>query len=272
MKKTGIRGSKSLLMAAKNELSEAGFFYHGDKSWGEEGPEVYILIYSEESGRKCFIICNYIRDIAKEYYNLPQEWGKFIEFIKSTKFGKFAESIKSIKQFSEKDKFKDVKWLVGPDIPYGYGCYNYRPATEEEIKNHLIKEFNKKGIIPGMRVKSCIGSSEYLLPDKFCFTYNPSVDCLFAKDEHGDEYYLYRDGKWVEPVKEELPSIFGYKGCLDKNTITYGCLSITIDELRNIREMMDKFNIVSLRINPGREAKIETIFDWQIDHILKSCK
>ena len=113
-----------------------------------------------------------------------------------------------------KPEFKVGDWVVEPEfkiidrvgrvegdtICYDDGMFNYkndlRHATIEEIKEHLIKEAEERGLVEGVKYKCTnTGSIEQRKGD---LEYYEEADQL--TDGNGGSVYL--KGKWAEVIKD----------------------------------------------------------------------
>lgn len=92
---------------------------------------------------------------------------------------------------------------------------DWRLATESEIKEALVKEWEKqangaKYIDNGELLGMTSNKNSYPLVDKYL--YNLDTDTLYCEVEAGNNYTVYRQGKFAKPiVKEEAIKIGGYE-------------------------------------------------------------
>ena len=121
-----------------------------------------------------------------------------------------------------KDKNKENKeWLAYKDFEtnktYGINAngnwfeqkialnvdHNEYPATEEEVKEALIKEAKKRGFKEGVRIKSAFKKevySEFEINNKIC--YDSINNGLYS-----NFLWIFKDGKWatiINPIEEKI--------------------------------------------------------------------
>ena len=127
------------------------------------------------------------------------------------------------------DNYNNYDVYFFEDHDYGIFSGNFRKATTEEIKEHLIKEAKKRGFKEGIKIDKTPlnyeGSKICTLRGGEKFKYDPEKDIL---EWIASADYIYKDGKWAEII-QSYPQITinGYKGEFFDNYVKFGCATIS---------------------------------------------
>ena len=81
----------------------------------------------------------------------------------------------------------------------------YRPATDKEVEEALIKEAEKRGFKEGVRVISVFSGVSSIIRN-IDVDFDPLVRALFMNG-----IGIFRNGKWAEIIKDEPIKIGGYE-------------------------------------------------------------
>lgn len=108
------------------------------------------------------------------------------------------EYISNGKEFT---KLTDTFYNTHPDI--GIMIEALRPATDDEILNHILKQAKSRGLVEGahyrpLYVDGTPWNSVEILNDAI-YTYNSKHDCVSAFVGHG---HIYANGKFAEVLKK----------------------------------------------------------------------
>ena len=96
---------------------------------------------------------------------------------------------------------RDGKWIENVYHSLSSHLKNYRLATEEEVREALIKEAKKRGYKKGVKCK--FGAVEHirtLKTNEFKFVKNE----LVILDSKGFGDVIFKNGKWAEIVIEDI--------------------------------------------------------------------
>lgn len=82
----------------------------------------------------------------------------------------------------------------------------YESSLKDEYGSALIKEAEKVGFKPGVKIISVVGTEGILTNGSL--SYRKSEDKLVWND---GEYYIFHNGKWAEIIKDERIKIDSYE-------------------------------------------------------------
>jgi hypothetical protein len=125
---------------------------------------------------------------------------------------------------------------------------NYRYATEEEIKSHLIEEAKRRGFKIGTRFDSATGNTNDWKIGCIKPEYNKDNDGFLLDGESGCVYY---QGKWAEIIKGV--EVNGHGMEQDEDNVTFGCKSFGKHEIRVLFTGIEFFN----KYSPMRITSIQ---------------
>ena len=100
-------------------------------------------------------------------------------------------------------KLIDGEWIENVHHSLSGHLKSYRLATEEEVREALIKEAKKRGYKKGVKCK--FGAVEHirtLKTNEFKFVKNE----LVILDSKGFGDVIFKNGKWAEIVIEDIPT------------------------------------------------------------------
>lgn len=138
----------------------------------------------------------------------------------------------------ERDK-GDNGWLVeqyGSESMSGKAPYvwyhkdSLRPATEGEIKEALIAEAKRRGLVKGAKARQRHDEYDKTIEDRLIsdkYEYDSSRDVLYVRPETMIGVWVYRCGQWAELVGA-TPSIEvnGHTAEFHEDYVEFGCARI----------------------------------------------
>lgn len=133
-----------------------------------------------------------------------------------------------------------------------------RKATHEEIKESLILEAKRRGLVKGVKFKHPEGYEINFTHDGYSYD---TYDILYGNSGYG---WLYKNNVWAEVVKNTLPILHGHEGEILENEVKYGCQRFSKEEIEDLAHSIGYFKITgSLKIK-----------DWiiSVEDILKIAK
>jgi len=87
-------------------------------------------------------------------------------------------------------EWSDILW-------FRENYYTWLPASEEEVKEALIKEAERRGCKKGIKIKSAFNDSEHIIRHGvFFYKYNDNIALIDNSQEIGG--FIYQNGKWAE--------------------------------------------------------------------------
>ncbi len=107
---------------------------------------------------------------------------------------------------------------------------NWTPATDEEVKEALIKEAKKIGFKEGVGFKSA--STEFKCKINSNWNYNPNINSLSNYGGH-----VFCEGKWAEIIDEPL-KVCGYEVKKVDNHFEIGCKKIHESRVKSLKDLM----------------------------------
>ena len=219
--------------------------------------------------------------VKPKHFKLPSQWkeakeyiceecsileeGRWYKFV-GYKFRVHAISDNSV---SVKNLMYNSKNYEESDDFDGYG-HNVRKKsielTQEELKEHLIacakargyEEGNFHDLKDGERWGVTKGSKNF---EGFCYKAKENSLTLNCG-------ILYKDGKWAEIVKNELPEINGHEGKIDGDEVIYGCAKFDIKFFKLIQEGHCYSNVRDIKSITLDSGVIITM--KQIEQIIKA--
>ena len=147
---------------------------------------------------------------------------------------------------------------------YYTSCHkNYlSPATEDQIKDHLVKESERRGLKEG----ATYATVEMNLTKKI------TGDITYKEHWHNKDFVLldygnsiYIDGRWAEIVGL---TINGYKMEIDGDYVKFGCAMFLKNDINRLHSTVDEFNthlfkenrkITSFKLDSGVEITVEQL-------------
>lgn len=139
------------------------------------------------------------------------------------------------------------------------GTLEIRPATDEEVKEALIKEAKRRGFKEGVRFKSAWNGEEFVFSEKRGYT--QLDDTNLCNMGNGSVFY---DGRWAEIIEDKL-ELNGKEVTIDrsKNVIKIGCRKYALDWIEDTLKSLDVENIVSIE-----HEEVGTIYISHLKDIL----
>lgn len=163
------------------------------------------------------------------------------------KHKEFPSSIVYVTSKDEKEYLKGYgcnfrhDWCDNREIPANWGTpREWEPASKEEVKTMLVNEAEKRGYKRGVRVVPFNKDLMRSHPE------NVTLKNFDSFDEPNQLWYntgeynavIFENGNWAKIVKDELPTIYGYKGEFilreGIHYVKYGCAEIRLRDLRLI--------------------------------------
>jgi hypothetical protein len=157
-------------------------------------------------------------------------------------------------------------------------CYNYkyRLATPEEIKAHLIKVLESKGIVEGSKIigvrdveiGECLGSEDKILMKYnkninikvFYIKYYPNIDTFITYGD-GGVGILYEKGVFCTLKEEPKLTIAGYNVEIPSSTqVKIGCRMFTNHEFIETVNTLHKAEISRI-VHMGKDILISDLID-----------
>ena len=161
-----------------------------------------------------------------------------------------------------KESYNEKGDDLGKNDRVSYSEIKYlRLATKEEIEKILIAVAKKKypkgtDYHPISTLNGKCVNIVYTINLEKKGVYLENIDCLCFNGN------VYVKGLWAEIVKNEFPTILGYKGTIKTGTdLSFGCHLYTKAFLQNLNAILKQGNIHSFKIAEGevKSSEIEQI-------------
>jgi hypothetical protein len=227
-----VTGPTSLLKAFAEELRKIGWV---NKFKSEPGDIRNILVtYHKEGGVYNFLSGESVNETTPII--LPQDWNRALELAAELKEEEFkvgdwvywSGSNKGVYKITDKCRAFSDSWQVNNDPQTSMCETHLRKATDSEIESYLIKEAEKKGFAPGVKVKISHGTITTITGYKY------KKHGAIEKD--GEAIILTDLGYCPYSLKSlELLSstpqitINGYKAEFLEDRVRFGCAEIDKD-------------------------------------------
>lgn len=251
--------SKYLGEAFMKELQDLG--YNIDSCYGEKVGNCKYLINDFGSKGLKNIGFNEDKSESNITFQLETHWNKALEHAKEQVqsklkkgdwfYGRNAHSKFLARSTGKKEtcgyQIDEYFWLyehkLNEHCPYGGNTghieYFDRKATKEEVEQAFIDEARRRyeGVTKVYSLLETVTDKYNLLPiHRWYYTIENN------SFHNGMTTYLYKDGKWAEPAKDELKFFnFDVKKSNGGNTIEIGCSSRTKNYLEQVKKDLYKF-------------------------------
>lgn len=128
---------------------------------------------------------------------------------------------------------------------------DYKPATDKEVEEMLIKEAKKRVLLKGQaKIKTVSGSTHTWGNDCWIFTFTEG--CLKS---HG--LPIFQNGEWAEIIKNN--TLNGKEVTIEDDTISIGCVNISVSEFKDTIESLDDVNIDTIHHSELGDIKVSDL-------------